>query len=58
MTIFIEHLIKKGYCKWEKGKIIVAPDCPQNALEELKGINAAWRENYPDLEEIVIFPKP
>lgn len=57
MTIFIEHLVEKGYCKWEKGKIIVAQDCPKEALEELKGVDAAWREFYPDAEGIVVFPK-
>lgn len=57
MTIYIDDLIKKGYCKWENGKIIVLPNCTKAALKELKGIDSTWREAYPESDGIVIFPK-
>jgi len=55
MTIFIEHYISSGFCKWENGKILVSANCPKNVREELAEIDRKWREIHPDSGSIVIF---
>ena len=55
MTIFIEEYIEKGYCKWDRGKIVVNATCPKNVREELEAIDSLWMEQNNTKEHLVIF---
>ena len=55
MTIFIEDYIKKGYCNWLDGNIIVWKECPQDVREELEAIDRLWMEQHNTNEHLVIF---
>ena len=53
MTIFIEEYIEKGYCKWDKGKIIVNSTCPASVRQELEGIDRLWMEQNNTKEHLI-----